>query len=72
MYEPEKARKWRFRAEVLRSRAARLTDPRAKTGLEDLALKLEAMASGAERVPWSLLPEPTEEGEAAEGSRQGG
>ena len=71
MYEPEKARKWRFRAEILRSRAAKLNDPRAKTGLEDLAVKLEAMASEAERVPWTLRPDLPEEGELAEVSRRG-
>ena len=52
MYEPEKARKWRFRAQALRTRAAALSDPRSRANLEALAADLDRMASAAERVPW--------------------
>jgi hypothetical protein len=52
MYEPEKGRKWRYRAQALRTRAAALADARARMNLEALAADLDRMASEAERVPW--------------------
>lgn len=52
MYEPEKARKWRFRAHALRSRAAAVADAKARMNLEALAADLDRMAAEAERVPW--------------------